>query len=176
MGGPNHLEKILNEESLKQIIGRYDLKSMPAAAVVNLIAEKLEWKRTFALLLDIDAGNLTETFISKRFCNPAKMVNDRDLCDLIPSSNRRDQFMLEKYTFFAPVFRFQLRHDLESSCHLPFLENKAFKVQCANGRIFENTIPLSCLAPQAEIPDLLKIQNRYSGKFSNARNSEFRAR
>ena len=79
------LEKILNEESLKHINGimtSNDPKSMPAAAVVKLIAEKLEWKRTFALLLDIEAGNLIETFISKRFCKPAKMVNDRDLSDL----------------------------------------------------------------------------------------------
>lgn len=164
------LEKILNEESIKQIIGGYELKSMPTAAVVELIAKKSKWKKTFALLLDIDAGNLIESFISKRFCDPAKSIEDRHLHDLIPDMNKRTQFMNGQYTFFTPVFKSRFHYDLESSCHLPFLENEAVKDQGANSRIFEVTIPRSCLAPHAEIPDLLNLKNEFGGSFSNARN------
>ena len=164
------LEKILNEESLKQIIGGYDLKSMSAAVVVKLIAAKSEWTKMFALLLDIDAGNLIESFISKQFCNPAKSIDDRHLQNLIPDINKKNQFMNGQYTFFTPVFEFRLHRDLESSCHLPFLENEAAKDQGANSRIFEVTIPLSCLAPHAEIPDLLKEKNLLDGDFSNELN------
>ena len=157
------LKKILNEESLKQIIGGYDLKRMEAAVIVKKIAEKSKWTKTFALLLEIGAGNLIESFVSTESI-------DSHLRELIPDDKKVTQFVNGQSTFFTPVFEHEHSYDLELTRQLPFLKNEPIKDQGANSRIFEITIPLSCLAPHTKIPDLLKRQNESSGFFSNRRN------
>lgn len=163
------LEKILNKECLKQVIGSYELRHMGTSKVIDMIAGEMKWKKTFALLLYIDAddGNLIEHFISKDFYIPAKKVEDIDLCELIRSDQKREQFFTDQRIFLAPIFEFRRHYDLGSTSHLPFLENKTIEDQGANSKIFEITIPQSNLLPQSEALHQLKRENRYDGRFSN---------
>ena len=160
------LDKILDKECLKQIIQRYKLKHMLAGHVINKIAAKMKWKKILALLLYIGAGNRIEAFIENNFRIPVQSVKDKCLLELIPSEEKRTQFYTDQRIFLSPVFKHHSYAKLATWSHLPFLEEKDFKSQGANSKIFEVTIPVSNLSPQ---PETLN-GNKFEGYFTNEKN------
>ena len=164
------VDKILNNECLKQVIDRYKLRHMRASRVVTKIAGDMMWKKTFALLLYLGTGDLIEAFIEKNFRIPVKREDDKDLRELIPREEKRSQFFTDQRMFDAPVFEFQLHSNLVGSSHLPFLEEEAFEDQGANSKIFAITVPRSNLFPESEALHQLKIGNILEGNFANENN------